>query len=148
MEQNENATAQAANNRPALALRTERGLLKMVLLGIITFGIYPLVVECHISEELNMIASKHDGRHTMHFIWIALFFSWLTMGIVPLVWYHRTSDRMGAELRRRQIAYDFGATDFWLWDIIGSIIFVGPFIYTYKRMQAMNLINADFNAKG
>ena len=58
MEQNENATAQAANNRPALALRTERGLLKMVLLGIITFGIYPLVVECHISEELNMIADR------------------------------------------------------------------------------------------
>ena len=32
--------------------------------------------------------------------------------------------------------------------ILGSLILVGPFIYIHKRMKAMNLINADYNAKG
>ena len=137
-----------AVNAPALQLRTERGLVKMIFLGLITFGIYPLVVESHISEELNLVASPHDGRRTMHFCLILFIFSWLTLGIAPIVWYHRTSDRMNGELRRRGIGYEFGAADFWLWNVLGSLIVVGPYIYVHKRMKAMNLINADYNQKG
>lgn len=137
-----------AVNAPALQLRTERGLVKMIFLGLITFGIYPLVVESHISEELNLVASPHDGRRTMHFCLILFIFSWLTLGIAPIVWYHRTSDRMNGELRRRGIGYEFGAADFWLWNVLGSLIVVGPYVYVHKRMKAMNFINADYNAKG
>ncbi len=135
-------------NAPALQLRTSRGLLKMIFLGLITFGIYPLVVESHIGEELNLIASPHDGRRTMHFCLIYFIFSWLTLGIALFVWYHRTSDRMDCELSRRGIDYAFGSLDFWLWNILGSLILVGPFVYVYKRMKAMNLINEDYNRKG
>ena len=120
----------------------------MVLLGLVTLGIYPLVVESHIGEELNLIASPHDGKRTMHFCLIYFIFSWLTLGIVLFVWYHRTSNRMGDELKRRGIDYSFSATDFWLWDILGSLIIIGPFIYVAKRMKAMNLINEDYNQKG
>ncbi len=137
-----------ATNSPALQLRTSRGLLKMVLLGLVTLGIYPLVVESHIGEELNLIASPHDGKRTMHFCLIYFIFSWLTLGIVFFVWFHRTSNRMGDELKRRGIDYSFSATDFWLWDILGSLIIIGPFIYVAKRMKAMNLINEDYNQKG
>jgi hypothetical protein len=135
-------------NAPAMQLRTDRGLAKMILLSLITFGIYALVIESHIGEELNLIASRHDGRRTMHFCLIYFIFSWLTLGIAPIVWYHRTSDRMHGELVRRQIDYDFGATDFWLWCILGSLIVIGPYVYIYKRMKAMNLINEDYNQKG
>ena len=137
-----------ATNSPVLQLRTSRGLLKMVLLGLVTLGIYPLVVESHIGEELNLIASPHDGKRTMHFCLIYFIFSWLTLGIVLFVWFHRTSNRMGDELKRRGIDYSFSATDFWLWDILGSLIIIGPFIYVAKRMKAMNLINEDYNQKG
>ena len=137
-----------ATNSPALQLRTSRGLLKMVLLGLVTLGIYPLVVESHIGEELNLIASPHDGKRTMHFCLIYFIFSWLTLGIVFFVWFHRTSNRMGDELKRRGIDYSFSATDFWLLDILGSLIIIGPFIYVAKRMKAMNLINEDYNQKG
>ena len=137
-----------ASNAPVMQLRTERGLAKMFFLGLITFGIYPLVVESHISEELNLVINNRDGRHTMHYCLIYFIFSWLTFGIAPLVWYHRTSQRMGDELKRRGVEYEFGASDFWLWCILGSLIVVGPFIYLYKRMKAMNLINSDYNQKG
>jgi hypothetical protein len=137
-----------ATNSPALQLRTNRGLLKFVLLGILTLGIYPIVVESHISEELNMIASPHDGKHTMHFCLIYFLFSWLTLGIAWFVWYHRTSERMHDELVRRVIDYDFGAVDFWLWNILGALIVIGPYVYLHKRMKAMNLINEHYNRKG
>mgnify|MGYP002859799070 CR=1 FL=1 len=134
--------------RPTLQLRTNRGLAKMFFLGLITLGIYPLVVESHISEELNMVISKYDGRHTMHYCLIVFIFSWMTMGIASIVWTHRTCDRMHNELLRRGIQYDFGASDFWLWNMLGSLIFVGPFVFVHKRMKAMNMINADYNARG
>ncbi len=137
-----------STNSPALQLRTSRGLLKMILLGFVTLGIYPLVVESHIGEELNLIASPHDGKRTMHFCLIYFIFSWLTLGIAFFVWYHRTSDRIGDELKRRGIDYSFSATDFWLFDVLGSLIIIGPFIYVARRMEAMNLINEDYNQKG
>lgn len=133
---------------PANQLPTERGLLKMILLGLITFGIYPLVVYSKISEEINLVASKHDGKHTMHFCLIYFIFSWLTLGIATFVWFHRISNRMGDELKRRGIDYSFDASDFWIWEVLGSLIIVGPFIFVHKFLKAMNQINADYNKVG
>lgn len=133
---------------PALKLRTNRGLLKLILLGIITLGIYPLAVYSHISSEINFVAGRYDGKHTMHYCLIFFIFSWLTLGIAPIVWAHRICARIGDELIRRNIAYDFGAADFWLWGVLGYFIIVGPFVWQHKWMKAMNLLNADYNLKG
>lgn len=134
--------------QPAFQLPTHRGLLKMILLGFITLGIYPLVVYSKISEEINLVASPHDGKHTMHYCLIYFIFSWLTLGIAPFVWIHRICNRIGDELQRRGLDYRFGAIDFWLWGLLGSLIVVGPFIFVHKFMKSMNLINEDYNQKG
>ena len=39
------------------ALRTKRGLLKFVLLGLITFGIYDIWQMSEVGETLNLIAT-------------------------------------------------------------------------------------------
>lgn len=48
-------------------LKTNRNILTMMLLSIITFGIYPIIVTCEIANSLNIIATRYDGRKTMHF---------------------------------------------------------------------------------
>ena len=136
------------NVAPVYKLPTNRGLLKMIFLGLITLGIYPLVVYSKISTEINTVAGRYDGLHTMHYCLIYFIFSWLTFGIVPIIWSHKICARIGNEIKRRGIFYDFGAADFWLWGILGSVIMVGPFIYVHKFMKAMNLMNADYNQKG
>ena len=88
----------------------------------------------NISTDINTIASRYDGKKTMHYCLVLFIFSWLTLGIVPLVWNHKISDRIGAELTRRGIDYQFGAGTFWGWGILGSLILVGPFIYTHKLL--------------
>lgn len=133
---------------PNLQHPTDRGLFKTLIFGLLTLGIYPIVVYSRISSEINVVASRHDGKSTMHFCLIYFIFSWLTFGIASFVWCHRISNRMGAELRRRSISYSFDALDFWLWGILGSCIVVGPYIYVHKFLKAMNLINADYNIRG
>lgn len=133
---------------PAKQLKTNRGLLKYILLSMITLGIYGLVVMSAVSTDINLIASRYDGKKTMHYCLVVFIFSWLTLGIVPLVWFHKISKRIGAELTRRGIGYSFGAGTFWGWNILGSLIIVGPFIYIHKLLKSMNLLAAHYNVNG
>ncbi len=133
---------------PVRQLNTKRGLLKYILLSLITFGIYGLVALCGVSNDINITASRYDGKKTMHYALVFFIFSWLTLGIVNLVWFHKISARMGQELARRGISYSFGAADYWLWNIVGSLIVVGPLVYLHKFFKASNLINEDYNQKG
>ncbi len=136
------------NQAVAYKLKTNRGLLKYILLGIITFGIYPLVLMTCISSDINTIASKYDGKKTMNYCLVVFIFSWLTFGIVPIVWYHNISARIGKELRRRGIGYSFGAGSFWGWNVLGSFIGIGPLVYLHKLCKAMNLLSENYNING
>ena len=133
---------------PVGQLKTNRGLLKLILLSMVTFGIYALVVMSAVSTDINTIASRYDGKKTMHYCLVYFVFSWLTLGIVPLVWSHRVSGRIGAELCRRGISYQFGSGTFWGWGILGSLIIVGPFIYIHKLLKSMNLLAEHYNVNG
>ena len=136
------------NYAPIGQLKTNKGLLKTILLSIVTFGIYPLVVMSSVSNDINIVASRYDGRKTMHYCLLFFIVSPITFGIANFVWYHNISDRIGAELRRRGIAYNFSAADYWLWSILGSFIIVGPFVYLHKMFSAVNKINAHYNING
>lgn len=138
-------SAQPVQNR--VVLPCSRGLLKYILLTIITCGIYAAVVQSRLVDELNIAASSYDGKRTPS-ITEAGVYTALTLGIYAFVWNHKFAKRIGAELARRGIGYGFGASTFWLWGILGTLIIVGPFVYTHKLFKATNLINAQYNAMG
>ena len=132
---------------PRLQLPTERGLAKMFFLGILTLGIYPIVIRSRIVTELNIAASRYDGKRTMpYFAMVTL--SPITLGIYALVWMHKFCHRIGDELVRRNADYKFGPSTFWLWCVLGSLIIVGPFVFVHKLMKSMNKINAHYNIYG
>lgn len=133
---------------PANQLSTNRSIIKYILLSIITFGIYALVIDSIISSDINTIASRYDGKNTVHYCLVVFVFGPLTLGIYGLIWYHQTSNRIGNELARRGICYNFSASDFWLWGVLGSLIFIGPIVYKHKMLTAMNLLAEDYNIKG
>ena len=113
------------------ALQTNRSLTKYVLLGLITLGIYDIVV-----------------MTKMNFCLVFFIFSWLTFGIVPLVWYHRLSARIGGEQARRNQPVTMTAGTFWGWYFFGSLIIVGPFVYAYRLLHSMNALSEDYNKVG
>ena len=127
-------------------LPTKRGLLKMIIFGILTLGIYNLVIYCKISSEINTVA-RADHRHTMHYL-IVFLLTPFTLGILPIIWTHKICNRIGNELKRRNIPYDFSSSDFWLWGVLGALIAVGPYIFIHKFMHAMNKINGSYNLNG
>ena len=136
------------NQGPARQLNTSRGLLKFILLSIVTLGIYAIVYYSSISESINEAASRYDGKKTMHFCLLTFVIAPLTLGIGEIVWFHKVSARIGNELSRRGLDYSFGAGTFWGWNVLGSLIVIGPFVYLHKLSKAMNMICADYNQKG
>ena len=133
---------------PVGKLKTNRGLLKMILLSLVTFGIYPLVLYSAISGDINTIASRYDGKKTMHYCLLVFVIQPLTLGIGSLVWIHRVSNRIGDELKRRGINYSFSAGTYWLWCVLGSLIGIGPLVYTHKLLKAMNKLSEHYNMYG
>lgn len=149
-------------------LKSDRSLLKYILLSLVTFGIYSIMTMCEISTSLNTIATRYDGKNTKNYF-SAMLIGCITFGIYPIIWFHNTSKRVGDELNRRNLNVDFGSKDFWLWN--GAFIFVGyvvgfilaeitgmffltqlvyifPFVYLYKLINAMNTLSVDYNQKG
>lgn len=134
--------------RPANQLPCHRGALKTILLTIFTLGIYSIVLYLKMGEELNITAGKYDGKKTMNYCLLFFIVGPLTLEIGTIVWFHKFSKRIGAELKGRGINYRFGAADFWLWNVLGLLILIGPFVYLHRITKAINLINEDYNSKG
>lgn len=142
----ENQAAQSTG-RPAIQFADDRKLWKMIVFGILTFGIYIIVTWCKMITELNVVACRYDGKRTAPYF-AMMFLTGYTFGIYGFVWNHKLCERMSAELSRRGYDYKFGASTYWLWGVLGCLILVGPFIYLNKVLTVMNTLNADFNENG
>ena len=99
--------------REITPLPTTRSLVKLFFLGLITLGIYPLVIYTRMSREINIIASPYDKKKTMHYCLLVFVFAPLTLTVGAFVWCHRFCNRIGVELARRGLPYRFSAATFW-----------------------------------
>lgn len=71
-----------------------------------------------------------------------------TFGIFTLYWLHTYTQRISDESARRNIYSNFGVKTFWLWGVLGSLVYVGPFVYFYKLFEASNNLEKDYNMNG
>ena len=132
---------------PAYKIATNRSMAKLVLLGILTMGIYPTIISYYMLEDINLIASPHAGRRTMHPA-AATLLGLVTCGIYFLIWEHQLCNRIQDELYRRNISYKFNASTFWGWGVLGSFILIGPFVFLHKYCNAMNYLAENYNQNG
>ncbi|MCI7456615.1 DUF4234 domain-containing protein [Actinomyces urogenitalis] len=132
----------------ANSFTTSRSLIGYLIASFFTFGLYSLYRWSEISSTINAIASRYDGRKTMHYLLLAFIVAPLTLGIGYFVWSHNICGRIGAEAARRGRPGMLSSADFWLWMVLGSLIIVGPFVYCYRVFQAMNFISESYNTQG
>ena len=138
----------SSSQLPLCQHKTNYGMLKTILLGLITVGIYPLVMLERLVTEINVTAGKRDGQFTRG-LFSLFVFSILTCGIYDFIWLHNLSKRVGDEARRRGSMTSFGASSFWLWGVLGSLLcFVGPLIYIHQLCKTMNFVNQHYNING
>lgn len=129
---------------PPRKLEENRSFVKFLLLTIFTLGIYGIIFFISFSFDLDKVASRHDGKKTMNYLFAYLLSSF-TLTVVMIVWFYGVSERITEELERREIDNPFTMSDFWMWYVVGSLFLVGPLVYHYKMLRAMNQLCRAYN---
>ena len=127
-------------------LKTDRSMWKLMILNILTLGIYGIIFFIPFSFDLDKIAPKRDRSKTMNYL-VAYILSIFTFSFVLLIWYYQITCRVEEALAKRNIDYEFTTGTFWGWYFLGSFILVGPFVYFHKLCKAMNLLCESYNEK-
>lgn len=126
-------------------LKTNRGVFKTILLGIVTFGIYYLVLIHAVAKETNIVCNG-DGKKTRGLLLLWLF-SCLTLGIYCLVWFVKLANRTKAYVEANGGKARISGGKWFLWMWLGSMIIVGPFIAMGKLIRQVNDMNKIYNDK-
>lgn len=127
-----------------MKLKTNRGLLKLILLSIVTLGIYELVF-CHdLGKDVNAIYEKDGGKKQMGFL-AAFFLGFITFGITLIVWSIKILTRVYDKAAERKLQVKGSVA----WVLIASLLLgwtvVCPLIAMSQFLKATNAVCEDFN---
>ena len=125
-------------------LGTNRSMWKLMILNVLTFGIYGVIFFIPFSFDIDKISPKDDHSKTFNYFF-AYILAFFTFSLVLAFWHHQMAGRLEDAISKRNIEYNFSKSDFWLWYILGSFILIGPFVYFHKLCKAMNLLCEDYN---
>lgn len=127
-------------------LRTDRGLLKYILLVIVTCGIYELFFIHSVASDINETC-KDDGKQTAGLIKLLLL-SLVTCGIYSIFWFYASAERLSAYGKRNNVAVEIDGTKFLLWYLVGALICgVGSLYALHLYIKSINAVCADYNVR-
>ena len=125
-------------------LKENRSLLVMILLSIITFGIYELYYIHTVAKDTNTICEGHEGKTSGLFALILL--SLLTCGIYGFFWWYRIGDMLAKAVHRRSLHATVSGGTVLLCFLIGTFVFpIISFVGLYYVNEALNELSADYN---
>jgi hypothetical protein len=123
----------------------KRGLGGLILLSIITLGIYTLYWIHQLAKDVNAIC-EGDGKKTgglLKYLLLGI----ITFGIYDLVWLYMLGDRLQDNAPKYGLTFKESGTAVLLWYIFGAFIIVGPFIALYIIIKNTNALADEYNKK-
>ena len=119
-------------------VKNNRGLVKYILLNIITCGIYGLFFIHDLAKDINTMC-EGDGQNTAGLLKLLLL-SLVTCGIYTWIWYYKLGNRLAENAPKYGLVFSENGTTILLWMLLGSALCgIGPFV-------AMHIIIKNTNA--
>ena len=127
-------------------VRTNRSLIKYILLTIITCGIYGLWFISQWAKDLNTICAA-DGRHTRGLIGLFLL-SIITCGIYPIIYYYNFCERLNSNCVQNGVPSSVNGGKYILFCLLSAVTFgITGLILMYNMLDTTNKLAADYNSK-
>lgn len=124
----------------------QRSLLKFILLGIITLGIYDIVFLYGWAKDNNKLCAG-VGKDSPNYI-VVLLLSLITCNIYGLYWYFKMGDRLQQAAPKYGLTFQHGGTTVLLWMVIGALLCgIGPFIALHYLIDNQNQLATVYNAR-
>lgn len=122
-----------------------RDFLVMVLLTIITFGIYGIIFWYSYSDDMNKVCSG-DGKETKNYL-IVILLSIITCGIYYWIWVYHLGNRLRENAPRYGLTFNEDGTTILLWMLLGSLLCgLGTLYAQYLLVRNMNSIADSYNS--
>ena len=127
-------------------IKDDRSFLKLLLLSIITLGIYEFWHLHHWTKDINTLC-KDDGKNNEGVL-LYILFTLLTCGLFPIFWWFKAADRLARAAVRESVAVDISGGKVLGFCILGMFTW-GIFIWyaQYLVMRATNDLATDYNSK-
>ena len=123
----------------------KHSFVKIIILSIVTFGIYGLYWIYKVARDVNKICAG-DGQSTAGLLKLFLL-SLITFGIYSLVWQFKLGDRLQDNGTKYGITIKEGGSTILLWTLLGSFIVVGPYVAIYIIVKNINALAEEYNKK-
>lgn len=121
-----------------------RSLLTLILLSIITCGIYGIIFWYNYADDMNKVCNG-DGKQTQNYI-IVILLSFITCGIYPIIWFYGLGNRLQENAPRYGLSFNENGTTVIMWMIFGSLICgIGSFFALHILIKNMNEIADRYN---
>ena len=127
-------------------IKDDRSFLKLLLLSIITLGIYEFWHLHHWTKDINTLC-KDDGKNNEGVL-LYILFTLLTCGLFPVFWWFKAADRLARAAVRESVSVDISGGKVLALCIVGMFTW-GIFIWyaQYLVMRATNDLATDYNSK-
>lgn len=124
-------------------VKQDRSLGMLILLSILTCGIYPYYFWYKMAEDVNIICYG-DGEETTGGAAMILLFMF-TCGIYPYIWHYKLGNRLQNNAKRYGMDFSESGTTVLLWLILGMFIVIGPYIAVYILIKNTNNLARAYN---
>ena len=122
----------------------QRDFLIMVLLSILTFGIYGIIFWYSYSDDMNKVCGG-DGKNTNNYL-IVILLSIVTCGIYYWIWHYQVGNRLCENAPRYNLRFNEDGTTILLWMLLGSLLCgLGTLYAQYLLIKNMNAIADSYN---
>ena len=130
----------------ARALNDKRSMLMILLLNIVTCGIFWYIALHEIAEDMNAIC-EGDREQTPGIV-VFIVLSYVTGGLYTAWWYYKLGNRMQRNAPRYGLSFKESGTTLLIWNYAGCILCcAGPIIATSIILKNANALAAAYNAR-
>ena len=128
-----------------MQVKTNRSFIGLIVLSIITLGIYPLFFWHAYVRDVNTICAG-DGKNTRGILAVILL-SIITLGIYGFVWTYGMQKRLQENARRYNAGVIPGGGTVLLWETVGLMLFgIGGLIGLYIQVDSMNRLAYNYTS--
>ena len=124
----------------------ERNLLSLILLSLVTLGIYGIYFWYKYTEDMNAVCAG-DGKESKNFI-VVILLSIITCGIYMWFWLYGIGNRLNENASKYNLTFQENGTTIMMWMIFGSFLCgIGSFVATHILIKNMNAIAVVYNQR-
>lgn len=121
-----------------------RSFAKIVLLNIVTCGIYHYIAMHEMIEDVNVMC-EGDREETPGIV-VFIVLSWVTAGFYSAWWYYKLGNRLQRNAPRYGLSFKESGTTVLVWMYAGCLLCcIGPFIALYILVKNTNAMAAAYN---